>query len=86
MSNDALMIATGWHNGQPRNSGSGSGLRLSRADRDKYMLAACRAIVLAFPDEFQARVRLCDAFSRNCFELRSAAIGRWLVANDLASW
>jgi hypothetical protein len=52
MHNDALMFATGWHNGQPSNSGSGYGLRLSRADRDKHLPRSLRAIILAFPDGF----------------------------------
>jgi hypothetical protein len=32
---EADMIVTAWHNGSPRSTGAGYGLKVSRADRDK---------------------------------------------------
>jgi hypothetical protein len=77
----------GWSNGQPRSSGAGLGMRLRSEDRDRYLGP--------YHDEVQVRhgdtgevvtLTLSDSFWRACSEFRSAAIGRWLLANNLAPW
>jgi len=80
------MQATAWSNGSPRASGAGYGLKISRRDRDRFFDPGWSAIVLHLPGQEPVSVRLYGSFWRSCTELRSAAIGRWLRANELAPW
>ena len=80
------MRATAWSNGSARNSGAGYGLKISRQDRDRFFDHRWSAIVLCPPGQGPAGVPLSESFWRSCTELRSAAIGRWLVLNELAPW
>lgn len=81
----AAFGATGWSNGAPLVTGAGYGVRISRADRDLYFDPSWSQIVVELGSR-RTTVRLSESFWRNCHELRSAAIGRWLLDNDLATW
>jgi hypothetical protein len=80
------MRATAWSNGSPRGSGAGYGLKISRQDRDRFFDQKWPAIVLHLPEQDPVRVPLSESFWRSCTELRSAAVGRWLILNGLAPW
>ena len=80
------MRATGWSNGSARASGAGYGLKISRQDRDRFFDQRWSAIVLHLPGHEPVNVPLSESFWRSCTELHSAAIGRWLIHNNLAPW
>jgi hypothetical protein len=81
--------ASGWHNGSPRRSGVGYGIRISKADRDRYFVPGWDKVELEFPDGQRVQVDLTRSFwkpGKACAELRDAEIGRWLIAQGAASW
>ena len=81
--------ASGWHNGSPRSSGAGYGIRISKSDRDRYFVPGWDSIELEFPDGQRAAVTLTRSFWKPetpWTELRDATIGRWLIAQGAAPW
>lgn len=83
------MRASGWHNGSPSASGAGYGIRISKADRDRYFEPTWTHVQLQYPDGNTTRVGLSSSFWKPltpCSELRSATIGRWLRARGVAPW
>jgi hypothetical protein len=81
--------ASGWHNGSPRSSGAGYGIRISKVDRDRYFVPGWDTIELEFPDGQRVEVELTRSFWKpetQSAELRDAAIGRWLIAQGAAPW
>lgn len=80
------MKATAWNNGQHLASGAGYGVRLSGADRDRYFNRDWSSIRLEVPGQGDTQVPLSVSFWTRCSELRSAAVGRWLRASELAPW
>ena len=83
------MQASGWHNGSPRSSGAGYGIRISKADRDRYFVPGWDSVKLEVPDGQQIGVDLAKSFWKPnglSVELRDAAIGRWLIAQGAAPW
>lgn len=80
------MIVTAWSNGSPNNrTGSGYGIRMSRRDRDQYFQQSWPTVTIEL-DWGAAEVNLAPSFWRRCTELRSAAIGKWLLDHGLAPW
>jgi len=77
---------TGWSNGQPHRTGAGYGVRLSDHDRDTYFDPGWNEVVVDLDHGESVVVSLSKSFWRSCPELRSAAIGRWLLRNGLAPW
>jgi hypothetical protein len=75
------MQATAWKNG-----GSGYGLHIRTADRDRFFDRAWRQVVLDLTGQGPVIVTVSPSFWRRCTELRSAEIGRWLHCNGLAPW
>ncbi len=83
------MQARGWHNGSPRRSGAGYGIRISKVDRDRYFVPGWDDVELEFPDGQRVEVDLTRSFWKPetpYAELRDAAIGRWLIAQGAAPW
>lgn len=80
------MRATAWSNGNPRDSGAGYGLKISRQDRDHFFDQRWSAVVIQLPGHDPVTVQLSESFWRSCTELRSAEIGRWLMLKGLAPW
>jgi hypothetical protein len=81
--------ASGWHNGSPRHSGAGYGIRISKADRDRYFVHGWDKVELHFPSGEGVEVSLTKSFWKPktpCAELRSAAVGRWLIEQGTAPW
>ena len=80
------MLATAWSNGRPSRSGSGYGLRFVDEDRDRHFDRRWTTVVLELDGGPAVTAGISDAFWRKCAELRSAEIGRWLLANQAAPW
>lgn len=80
------MRAVGWSNGQPLPTGAGYGVRLSGHDRDEHFDPGWHEVIVDLDHGEVARVSLSKSFWRSCSELRSAAIGRWLLQQRLAPW
>lgn len=76
-----------WNNGKYNPTGAGYGLRLNSADRDALFDRSWKDITLDLPNGTRSvRIRLSPRFWHDCPELRSAAIGRWLVAIGYGRW
>jgi hypothetical protein len=80
------MRVTAWSNGSPRSSGAGYGLRVSSADRDRYFEPGWDRVDVDLGMYGHAVIRLSRSLWATCTELRSAAIGRWLLGHHLAPW
>jgi hypothetical protein len=80
------MRATAWSNGSPSSSGAGYGLRVSVSDRDQHFDSSWDQIFIDLGARGTAIVRLSQSFWSRCTELRSAAVGRWLLERGLAPW
>jgi hypothetical protein len=81
------MIATGWPNSSPNNStGGGYGIHLSHADRDRYFQREWSTVIIEPEDASPVEVKLTSSFWRDCTELRSASIGKWMLDHKLAPW
>jgi hypothetical protein len=82
-----MFHATGWSNGHPLPTGAGYGLKVSQLDRDRHFRHEWTGVTLALEGRGRPiEVGLSPSFWRGCSELRSAEIGRWLMANRLAPW
>lgn len=79
------MRARGWSNGRVQASGAGYGVRIDIADRDRFFDRRWTSVDVEFRND-TAVVRLSPSFWRTCTELRSAAIGRWMLSEGLAPW
>jgi len=82
-----LMMANGWHNGgadatQP----AGYGIKFSADDRDRYFDDSWDHVVVNLDGAEPTTIKLSESFWRRCSELRSADIGRWLLASGAAPW
>jgi hypothetical protein len=80
------VLAKGWSNGSPQASGAGYGLRIAAADRDRFFEPEWRSVDIELGTDEVVVVPLSDSFWRECTELRSAALGRWLLRHGLAPW
>jgi len=81
------MIVTGWNNGQPNNNtGAGYGLRISKKDRSKYFRKSWNSVKIELEDGEVVTVSLANSFWRNCTELRSSSIGKWMLEKGFAPW
>jgi hypothetical protein len=81
------MRVTAWNNGQHTPSGTGYGLRLDLGDRDRVFQRTWANVTLDLPNGVTGLlVKLSGSFWRDCPELRSAEIGRWLIASGHRRW
>lgn len=80
------MHATAWSNGRPLSTGAGYGIRLSASDRDRFFDRGLQVVSIYVRDGGPIVVPVSRSFWRSCPELRSAAIGQWLLRNGLAPW
>src|SRR5207248_15393 len=80
------MRATGWSNGSPSRSGAGLGVKINKADRDLFFRREWSEIAVRLPSGHTVTVTIAPSFWRNCSELRSAAIGSWLIDEGLYPW
>lgn len=81
------MRAVGWSNGsRDTASPSGYGVKFTPADRDRHLDPERTAVVLELDGGPTVEVELTPSFWRNCSELRSPEIGRWLLSAGRAPW
>lgn len=80
------VYTTAWHNGGPPEETSGYGLKLTKADRDRYFDSSWEHILLELDGAETTSVSLSPSFWRSCPELRSAEIGSWLIQHGAAPW
>ena len=80
------MRVTAWSNGSASSSGAGYGLRLTSADRDTYFDRGWEHVDVDLGVHGRAAIPLSGSFWARCTELRSASVGRWLLAHRLAPW
>jgi hypothetical protein len=80
------MYVTAWSNGRPTSSGAGYGVRISETDRDQHFDRRWPEVLLDLGDEATVVVPLSASFWDRCRELRSTAIGRWLLGHQHAPW
>jgi hypothetical protein len=78
--------ASGWHNGGQQADPAGYGIKFTKADRDRSFDPDWDHVVLDLEGAEQVTVPLAASFWRSCSELRSAAIGRWLLESGAAPW
>jgi len=80
------MIVVGWNNGSPSKTGAGYGIRIRREDRDKHFEKEWYYVIIELEGGSQVKIRLSDSFWKDCIELRSAKIGKWMLKQKLAPW
>lgn len=82
------MIVTGWSNGNHNSttSAGGYGIRIRRADRDRYFKEDWTDVVIVFDNGHEIRVHLSPSFWQNCPELRSKEIGKWMISKNIVPW
>jgi len=81
------MIVSGWNNGSPNNrTCAGYGIRISKKDRDKYFRREWDSVEIELENDEVVRVGLSNSFWRNCTELRSSKIGKWMMDRGFAPW
>lgn len=81
------MIVTGWKIGQPNNkTGAGYGIRISKKDRDRYFKKSWDSVEIEFEGGDVITVSLSDSFWKDCTELRSSKIGKWMLEKGFAPW
>jgi hypothetical protein len=82
-----VMRVSAWSNGTPTRSGAGYGLRITPLDRDRHFHREWPSADLELAGSgTTTTVQLSASFWNRCTELRSAAIGRWLIERNLAPW
>jgi len=81
------MKVVGWDNGSPDNrTGEGYGIRIVPKDRDRYFQRTKSSVHIELENGDLVKVKLSDSFWRDCAELRSAKIGKWMLKVGLAPW
>ncbi len=81
------MIVKGWNNGKPNDrSGAGYGIILSKSDRDVHFKQSWDSITIDLEGIESVQVKLSESFWKDCTELRSSKIGKWLLRKELAPW
>src|SRR3954471_4032950 len=80
------MHATAWHNSVPSTDPTGYGIKFTKPDRDRYFRTEWDSIVLELDESEETSVPLAPSFWRSCSELRSGAIGQWLIDQRVAPW
>jgi hypothetical protein len=81
------MIVSAWSS-KPRDrfTAAGSGVRVRALDRDRFFNRSWTSAVIELPAGELVHVNLTRTFWTTCPELRSAAIGRWMIHEGIAPW
>ncbi len=81
------MIVIGWHNGSPDDiTGAGYGLKIQKEDRDKFFQKNWKSINIIINSKQSVNVKISKSFWKESIELRSSAIGKWMIDNKFAPW
>jgi len=77
---ECVMLVSGWSNSTPGNhTGAGYGVRISYDDRDRYFQRDWNSVEVALDNGEVAEVSLSEKFWTTGPELKSSAIGRWML-------
>ena len=82
-------FAKAWNNGQPKQTGSGYGLRMSTYDRNWFFIPNWNTVTLNLASTGQSsvvEVKVTPSFWKNCPELRNKEIGLWFLENRWVPW
>lgn len=80
---------TAWNNGEHHRTGAGYGLKISEADRDRFLSRSWRTIFLAIPGFSQStevNISKGSMWDGPCRELIHSDIGQWLIREGRAPW
>jgi hypothetical protein len=80
------MRATAWHNGGSSDEPGAYGFKLTEADRDRHFERGWSEIVVELDGGDVVKVPVSHSFWRHSTELRSAELGRWMLAAGHAPW
>lgn len=81
------MLVSGWRKGNPNTkTGARYGIRLNLGDRDKYFKKEWDSVTIELDKRRIVKVNLSSSFWRDCIELRSKWIGKWMIENKVAPW
>jgi hypothetical protein len=80
------MLATGWHNGGTPEDAAGYGLKFSKEDRDRYFDPEWSSVLIECEGGEVVEAPLSASFWRSCSEVRSAALGSWMLQASAAPW
>lgn len=89
VSSNETFAAAAWHSGSPSLSGTGYGLKISTADRDRHFSKDWRTVLLHLEgrvETIEVNVGKASFWNGSCRELIGAEIGRWLLAAGKAPW
>ena len=82
-------IVTAWNNGAHHSSGAGYGVKLTTKDRDAYLRREWGGVEIYLPgraNPTKVNVEKDSLWGRQCRELISHEIGKWLLATGIAPW
>ncbi len=81
------MYVFGWKTQAPNvKTGAGYGIRLNLNDRDKFFNRNWDFVRIELDKGKIIKVNLSNSFWRDCIELRSKWIGKWMVEKVVAPW
>ena len=81
------MVVTAWNNGKWLPSGGGYGLRIIKADREKFFKSSWKTILIYIEDDLNpVKVNLRLTFWQRCTEVRNMKIGQWLIKKGYKRW
>ena len=82
-------IVTAWNNGAHHSSGAGYGVKLTTKDRDVYLKREWGGVEIYLPgraNPTKVNVEKDSFWGRQCRELISHEIGKWLLSTGMAPW
>jgi hypothetical protein len=79
------MIVSAWNNGSFKETGAGYGLRIRKKDRDHYFQRHWDSVIIITADN-EITVNISPSFWKECIEIRSSKIGKWLLDNGHRTW
>jgi len=81
------MKVSGWSNSTPNDrTGAGYGIRVQYKDRDRYFQRDWNSVEIVLDNGESVEISLSETFWTTCPELRSSAIGRWMLNRGVTPW
>ena len=81
------MIVVVWSNGSPNyRTGSGYGIRIDQTDRDENFTRGWPSVSIEFEGGDEVDISISRSFWKDCIELRSSSVGKYLLEHGLAPW
>jgi len=81
------MKVSGWSNSTPNDhTGAGYGIRVQYKDRDRYFQRDWNSVEIVLDNGESVEISLSETFWTTCPELRSSAIGRWMLNRGGIPW